>query len=408
MVRKNRAVLFPFFAQADPVSSLPNNKHEILFIFMSSDPLTPKTIARRDFIKQVGCATAGSAVLSQVIPALGQDASPTVVLALVGGAHIHTPNYLNILKNRNDVKVKCVWDHDAARAGRWAGELGCPVVADPKAIWSDAEIKGVVICSETDRHKELVLAAAAAGKNMFVEKPLGFRSEDSQAMAAAIEKARVVFTTGYFMRTDPVILFLKEQVGKGSFGAITRVRGSNCHNGSLAHWFDTDWRWMADPKVAGVGAFGDMGTHALDILMWLFGDVASITADVKVVTGNYGDCDESGEALLKFKSGITGTLGAGWVDLANPVTFLISGTDGFAYVDQGRLFFVSRTVNGADGRRPWVDLPPPAPPPIDQFVDAVAGKTGLPLVTPQEAAARVSVMEAAYKAARTRAWVSPA
>jgi predicted dehydrogenase len=268
-------------------------------------------------------------------------------------------------------------------------------VDDPKAIWSDAEIKGVVICSETDRHKDLVLAAAAAGKNMFVEKPLGFTSEDSKAMAAAIEKSGKVFTTGYFMRTDPVLLFLKEQVGKGSFGKISRVRGSNCHNGSLAHWFDTDYRWMADPKIAGVGAFGDLGTHALDIL-------------IKVVAGNYGDCDESGEALLKFKNGITGTLAAGWVDLANPDTFLISGTEGFAYVDRGSLFFASRNVPGANGRQPWVDLPPPAPPPMDQFVDAVAGKTGLPLVTPQEAAARVSVMEAAYKGSHTHAWVSPA
>ncbi len=375
---------------------------------MLPDHLTPQSIARRDFIKQVGYAAAGSAVLSQVVPALGQGASPTVVLALVGGAHIHTPNYLQILKNRSDVKVKCVWDHDAARAAKWAGPLGCPVVDDPKTIWSDPEIKGVVICSETDRHKDLVLAAAAAGKNMFVEKPLGFTSEDSKAMAAAIEKARVVFTTGYFTRTDPMLLFLKEQVGKGSFGKISRVRGSNCHNGSLAHWFDTDWRWMADPKIAGVGAFGDLGTHSLDILMWLFGEVDSITADIKVVAGNYGDCDESGEALMKFKNGITGTLAAGWVDITNPVTYLISGTEGFAYIDQGRLFFASQRVAGADGRQPWVDLPPRAPLPMEQFVDAVAGKTGLPLVTPQEAAARVSVMEAAYKGSHTHAWISPA
>ncbi|MGD0815886.1 MAG: Gfo/Idh/MocA family oxidoreductase [Verrucomicrobiota bacterium] len=375
---------------------------------MSPDRLTPKVIARRDFIKKVGYAAAGSAVLSQVMPAVGQDASPTVVLALVGAAHIHTPNYVKILKSRKDVKVKCVWDHDAARAARWAGELGCAVVDDPKAVWSDAEIKGVVILSETDRHKELVLAAAAAGKNMFVEKPLGFTSADSQAMAAAIEKARVVFTTGYFMRTDPVLLFLKEQVGKGSFGKISRVRASNCHNGSLGHWFDGDYRWMADPKVAGVGAFGDLGTHVLDILMWIFGEVESITADIKVVTGNYGECDESGEALLSFKSGIIGTIAAGWVDLANPVTFLISGTQGFACVFQGRLIFVSQNVAGADGRQPWTDLPAPTPQPMDQFVDAVAGKSGLPLVTPQEAAARVSVMEAAYKGAHGREWVTPA
>jgi predicted dehydrogenase len=176
----------------------------------------------------------------------------------------------------------------------------------------------------------------------------------------------------------------------------------------LGHWFDTDYRWMADPKIAGVGAFGDLGTHVLDILMWIFGDVNSITAEIKVVAGNYGDCDESGEALMSFKSGIIGTLAAGWVDLANPVTFLISGTEGFAYVDQGRLFFASKNVPGADGREPWTDLPPRVPLPMEQFVDAIGGKTGMPLVTPQEAAARVSVMEAAYKGSHAHAWVSPA
>jgi predicted dehydrogenase len=375
---------------------------------MSSDSFSPKTIGRRDFIKQVGYVTAGGAVLSEVVPAFGQAASPTITMAIVGGAHIHTPNYVNILKNRPDVKVKYVYDHDAARAAKWAGALGCPTIDDPKTVWSDPEIKAVAILSETDRHKDLVIAAANAGKSMFVEKPLGFTAEDAHAMAAAIDKAKVVFTTGYFMRTDPVLMFLKEQVDKGSFGTVTRVLGSNCHAGSLSHWFDTDWRWMADPKIAGVGAFGDMGTHALDILMWMFGDVTSITADIKTVTGNYGDCDESGQGLIKFKNGVTGTLGAGWVDLANPVTFMISGTDGFAYVDRGQLFFGSRNVPGADLRQPWTDLPQGAPEPMNQFVDAVAGKSGQPLVTAQEAAWRVSVMEAAYKGAHSRAWCTPA
>ncbi len=375
---------------------------------MSPEPSPTKPIARRDFIKQVGYATAAGAVLSQALPVLADDASSTVTLALVGGAHIHTPNYVKILKNRKDVKVKCVWDHDAARAGKWANELGCPVVDDPQKIWSDAEIKAVVICSETNRHKDLVLAAAAAGKHMFVEKPLGFTSEDSQAMASAIDKAKLIFTTGYFMRVDPMLIFLKDQVAKNNFGKISRVRGSNCHNGSLAGWFDTAYRWMANPKIAGVGAFGDLGTHKLDILMWLFGDVQSITADIKVVTGNYGDCDESGEALIKFKSGVIGTLAAGWVDLSDPVTFYISGTEGFAFVFQHRLVFASQHVPGADGSRPWTDLPPAPPLPMDQFVDAVLGKTGQPLVTPQEAAARVSVMEAAYKGAQTSTWLTPA
>ncbi len=368
----------------------------------------PQVLPRRDFLRRAGLATASAALAPTAFPAFGQEPSPTVIVALVGCAHIHTPSYVSLLKHRKDVKVKYVWDHDHARAEKSATELGSRVLDQPETIWSDPEVKAVVICSETNRHRDLILAAAQAGKHMFAEKPLGFTAVDSQAMAAAIEQAHLLFTTGYFMRAEPANLFLREQVGNGAFGKITRVRGSTCHNGSLGHWFDTDWRWMTDPKQAGVGAFGDLGTHALDILMWLFGDVQAVTADIKVVAGNYGDCDESGEALLKFKNGITGTLAAGWVDVDNPIPLLISGTEGHAFLNNRDLYFKSKHVPGADGSSPWTELPAKLPLPLAQFIDAVAGKPGGALVTPREAAARVSVMEAAYKAARARAWVEPA
>jgi predicted dehydrogenase len=365
-------------------------------------------LPRRQFIKTLGQAAASAAIVSGPLAVLGQENPPKLVLALVGTAHIHTPNYIRILKLRKDVNVKYVWDHDHARAEKAATTLGGQVVDDDKTIWADPEVKAVVICSETNRHHDLVLAAAAAGKHVFAEKPMGIGSAESYEMADALEKAHVIFTTGYFTRTVPSVLFLKQQVEQGVFGKITRVRGSTCHNGSLEHWFDTDWRWMADPKTAGVGAFGDLGTHSLDILMWMFGGVDTVAADIKVVTGNYGDCDESGEALLKFKSGITGTLGAGWVDVADPVTLMISGTEGYAYIDRGKLFFTCKNVEGADGKTPWAKLPAALPNPMDQFVDAVAGKPAPNLVAPREAAARVSVMEAAYRSAKQEGWVKPA
>ena len=369
---------------------------------------TSAPLARRQFIKTLGQAAASATLVGGPLAALGQENPPKLVFALAGAAHIHTPNYIRLLKQRKEVNVKYVWDHDRARAAKAAATLGGQVVDDDKTIWADPEVKAVVICSETNRHPELVLAAAAAGKHVFAEKPMGIGSQESYAMAAALEKAHVIFTTGYAMRTGSSILFLKQQVEQGAFGKITRVRGSTCHNGSLARWFDTDWRWMADPKIAGVGAFGDLGTHSLDILMWMFGGVEAVAADIKVVTGNYGDCDESGEALLKFKNGITGTLAAGWVDVADPVSLMISGTEGQAYIDRGKLFFTCKKVEGADGKEPWTKLPASLPEPMDQFVDAVAGKPAPNLVAPREAAARVSVMEAAYRSARQAGWVKPA
>jgi predicted dehydrogenase len=234
-------------------------------------------------------------------------------------------------------------------------------------------------------------------------------------MAEAIAKAGLLFTTGYFMRTDPKHLFLKEQVAQGALGTITRASAWNCHGGSLGGWFDEkkdkpaeSWRWMADPKIAGVGGFGDLGTHSLDILMWLLGDVASVSADVKVVTRRYGDTDEAGTALMRFKSGVTGTLSAGWVDVANPVTLQIAGTEGHALIVQNTLFFQSAKVPGSKISQPWTSLPAQPKAPLHQFVDAVLGVQGQPLVPVREAAERVVVMEAMYKAARGNGWVKVA
>ena len=330
-------------------------------------------------------------------------------IGLIGCAHIHTPGFINRMNDRDDVEVLAVWDHDQERARQNADKLSAEVVADVDVILQAENIGAVVICAETDRHLDLVLAAAAAGKHMFVEKPLGIGAEDSARMAAAVEEAGVIFQTGYFIRSQPISRFLKEQVEKGHFGTITRARHSNCHCGSLQGWFDHEWRWMADPTIAGCGAFGDLGTHSLAILMWLFGDdVNSVTASIKVVNGRYGDCDESGEGLLEFASGVTATLAGGWVDVANPIQVLISGTEGHACVDRGKLYFQSTHVDGADGNEPWTDLPDALPHAFELFLDAANGKENVPLVTVREAAARSAVMEAMYQGAAARTWQAPA
>jgi predicted dehydrogenase len=359
------------------------------------------TLNRRQFLRTT---TAASLAAASLPSALAQADKP-VTVAFVGLAHIHTPNYLDLVRKRQDVKLKRVWDHDTSRAEKCSRDNGVPAAKEVDEIWSDPDIAAVVICSETNRHLDLVLAAAKSGKHMFVEKPLGINAKESYEMADAIQKAGLIFTTGYFMRTDPKHLFLKEQIASGNFGKVTRARGSNCHSGSLGGWFDTDWRWMADPKIAGVGAFGDLGTHKLDILMWLLGDVDAVTADVRSVTGRYGDCDETGEGLIQFKNGVIGTLAAGWVDVDDPVQLLISGTQGHAVIVDNALYYGSKKVPGTNSKDPYTKLPPAPPPPIQQFLDAVAGAKDRPLVTPREAAGRVAVMEAMYRGARDRKWV---
>src|SRR5439155_7719141 len=124
---------------------------------------------RREFLRTTSVATVAAASFTSTFA----QADKKITVALVGGAHIHTPGFIDLVKKRSDVRVKSVWDHDAARAQKRAGELGATAVGDVNQIWSDPEVVAVVIFSETNRHHELVLAAATARKHMFVEKPLG-------------------------------------------------------------------------------------------------------------------------------------------------------------------------------------------------------------------------------------------
>jgi 1,5-anhydro-D-fructose reductase (1,5-anhydro-D-mannitol-forming) len=318
-------------------------------------------------------------------------------IAFLGTGHIHTPGFIKSIQARQDVKIKYVYDHDAARAQKNATNIGCQV-ATAEAIAADKDVKAVFICSETLHHEKLALQAIAAGKHCFIEKPLGFGGADAQKVAQALNKSNLLFTTGYFFRTMPVHIWLKREIDKASFGKISRVRHVTGHAGSLKGWFDTDWRWMADPAQAGCGALGDLGTHSLDLLMWLMGPVKAVTGTAKVYTNRYPGCDESGEALLEFANGAAGTFAGSWLDWANPLTCQVSGTEGYAHILDGKLYAVGKAFgNEGPALKEITDLPPAEKGPLDRFLDALTSGDKTGLVTPDEAAARSVAMAGVYR-----------
>ena len=345
-------------------------------------------------------------------------------LAFVGCAHIHTPRFVGMLKARPDVAdgsttIKYIWDPSADRANHTAQTLGQgKAIRSVSKIWNDPEIDGVIISSQTNEHAKLVKAAVKAGKHMFVEKPLGMTGKDSAAMAKLVSEAGLKFQTGYFNRGIAIHRFLKQEIDAGRFGTITHVDAYNNHSGVMVDKFAVkpdepalDWRWMADPKRAGGGAFGDLGTHMLDILMWLMGDVESVSANIRSVVNKYENdgkyCDETGQALLRFNAGCTGTLTAGWLSVANPVSLEISGTKAHAVVVNNQLLYSNAEVEGADGKTPFaVDASLQLPHAFNLFVDALNG-CDVPLVPIQEAADRVAVMEAMYAASNKGKWITP-
>lgn len=317
-------------------------------------------------------------------------------LAWIGTAHIHTPGFTNESLKRG-VACAGVWDHDQERAKKNAEKLGGPVRSILELV-QDSSVSGFVVLSETVRHLDLVGQLVGAGKPIFIEKPMGFDAGQSKAILKLLEDHKIVFQTGYFSRGQANVRELKKRVDEGSFGHITRVRASNCHSGALGGWFDGEWRWMADRKQAGVGAFGDLGTHVLDLLLWMFGGVSAVTGALADGTKRYEGCEEVGEALLKFKSGVLGTIAAAWDDVADPIRLQVSGTKGYATLGSDLM------VAGPDGKFAKVEAGEGAPAGFSAFLDHLEGKK-VDLVTSREAAMRDIVMDAIYEAAQSHKWV---
>jgi len=323
-------------------------------------------------------------------------------IAFLSCAHIHTPNFVTTVRDRG---IPClgVWDDDAERGAESAAILGC-TVRTMEEILADPAVDAVVICSQTRQHAALVEKVVAAKKAMFVEKPLGMGTADALAMADQIEKAGLVFQSGYFNRGNPKIRTIKQWIDSGKLGTVTRARFSNCHNGALGGWFDTKWRWMADVAEAGVGGYGDLGTHGLDIILWLFGAVDSATATLSTGTARYPGCDEFGEGMIRFKSGVIGTLAAGWDDVADPVRVEIMGTEGHMTVFNDELYIVC-PAEKLDGKTPYTDLAAAESAGFVAFLDWCEGKPAN-LVPVREACYSSQVLDALYEGARTSRWVT--
>lgn len=325
------------------------------------------------------------------------------ITAFLGVAHIHTPNFVERINARPDVTVKAVYDHDSERGENYAAKLGSVFTSDLDSILNDKEIQSVVVCSETVYHRDLITRAAAAGKHLFVEKPLSASAEDADAIQAAVEKAGVVFQTGFFRRCTPQEQFLKREVAAGNLGTITRMRHTNCHQGALAGWFDGEWRWIGDKSLAGGGGFADLGAHSLDIILWTLrgvcGEVKDVAATLGTATKRYGDIDEYGTGLITFDSGATAVIEASWVDpkLRSPIE--VHGTQGSIIIDGEEVRYHSEKVEGADGGV-WTDLPAQAPHAFELFWDKLEGKEiAVDLISVEEAGEESRVMAAMYQAA---------
>lgn len=190
-----------------------------------------------------------------------------------------------------------IYDIDPAR-NKVAEENGIHAFASREELLADERIDLVTVATPNDYHKEIVMAALRAGKNVISEKPVTICSADLEEMIACANECGKLFTVHQNRRWDEDYLTMKKLLDDGTLGKVfrieSRVQGSRGIPG--------DWR---NQKQHGGGMVFDWGIHLLDqaLMMTLPRKLKTVYAELTNVTNE--NCDDGFRATLIFDDGLS-------------------------------------------------------------------------------------------------------
>lgn len=251
--------------------------------------------------------------------------------------------------------------------------------SDWQALVADDAVDIVAITAPNVLHEPMALAAIAAGKTVYCEKPLSTTATSALKMTEAAEAAGVVTSVGFNFLRNPMIALAREVIASGEIGEVTGFRGRHAEN------------YMADPDVPhsfrtdpqGGGAAADIGSHIISLARHLLGPIAEVNAacrtifsDRPVAPGRIErkpvEVDDMTHALVRFTSGVSGSLEANWAATGRTMdlSFEITGTKGAIAFTQERMNeLMIWSGSGAQAGYRKIESGP-AHPPYGQFCPA--------------------------------------
>ncbi|HVD14860.1 MAG TPA: Gfo/Idh/MocA family oxidoreductase [Actinomycetota bacterium] len=147
---------------------------------------------------------------------------------------------------------------------------------DYRDVLADPDVEVVSICAPNVLHREIGLAAAAAGKHFWIEKPVGREARETGEVAAAARTAGIVTSVGFNYRHAPAVEHVRELVAEGALGRITNLRAVFFSGYASEPKGALSWRFRRE--LAGSGALGDLLSHVVDLVSYLVGPIAEVTA----------------------------------------------------------------------------------------------------------------------------------
>ena len=308
----------------------------------------------------------------------------------------------SVLKDSDKIEVVCGVDPAPEMAERFTAEHGLPVYSDYQQALDDPNVEGVILTIPHRLHEEAVIQAAAAGKEIFCEKPLALNENAAVKMVQACDDAGIVMGIGHERRFEPAWEEIKRMADASEFGTIIHME---------AHWSHDRWlnmtadNWRGSKEEAPAAGWTGMAVHLSDMMLSLVGEVDNIHAHVekRILAIPTGDVVS---AHLKFADGTTGYISAlsATPDYAR---FVVYGSHAWAearetqHVDPGGTtqFFV-RKRGDADQTRTDFEPASPVKAGYEHWADAVAGRVEYRFNN-AERLGNVAILEAVVKSSES-------
>jgi 1,5-anhydro-D-fructose reductase (1,5-anhydro-D-mannitol-forming) len=289
-------------------------------------------------------------------------------VAVLSFWHVHAKDYASEAEEHPEAELCAVWDEDVKRGRTEAYKRGVPFHDDLEGLLSREDVDGVVVTTPTVAHREVIPAAARAGKHLFAEKVIAPTLGEAREVVAEIEEAGVTFVVSLPRLYAGYTRAIREALGGGAIGETTYLRVRVSHDGALPSE-KSPLGWLPDrffdPRQSAGGVTIDFGAHPLYLLAHLLGMPDEVSAVYGRVTGRA--VEDHSVVTVRYPNGAIGVAEASFLGASAPFLVEAHGTEGSLLYDLSDGLRTRRrgaerwSTAGvpADGGSPfgrWVDL----------------------------------------------------
>jgi len=276
----------------------------------------------------------------------------------------------------------------------FAAKYGCQAAPSYEAMLDDRSIEAVINTTPNNVHLGTTRAAAAAGKHVFLDKPIANTIADARALTGACRKAGVLLALGYQRRRESHVRWIRRQIEDGEFGKLVNAE-ANISRDRVGKIDVHSWRYTAAGMPGGVML--QIGIHYTDVLEYLMGPITAVCGRLAQLVLP-GDNPDVASLLLEHENGALSTLNASYASASEYYLLNIYGKEASAYYDlhQG-LRFLKRGSQGS--RQVACPADDTIAAELDEFAAAVRGR-GAPEMDGEKGTASLAVLLAGITSAR--------